>query len=243
MDISSVINAGEHYWYCRGDFHSQGKPSDPIISATPSSSAALCLVGSNARKDGGTVHWYGIDGVCHQVSNQLLYATGLPNGSKPGIVSAARGYRFSSALFGTYGRREREWIQARIGCGVAPMSIFSRRSVVSLLSRRVSFALGLPLRDRRVMELELARRQLLTDLDDIGFAARSLDETANDRVDRLNQRINSFLQFAITSFNDERIFMRIFGIREGEQMYLIDPELFEFPEPSDRPERNMIVGW
>ncbi|MCZ6917101.1 MAG: hypothetical protein O7I93_10020 [Gemmatimonadetes bacterium] len=39
---------------------------------------------------------YGINGVCHQIANRLLYRSGR-------IVSHAEGYWFSISLFGTYG--------------------------------------------------------------------------------------------------------------------------------------------
>lgn len=33
----------------------------------------------------------------------------------------------------------------------------------------------------------------------------------------------------------------MFGVHREEEIFLIDPALFEFPEPSDRPKR--FVGW
>lgn len=241
--ISAVINASEHYWYCRGSFHPQGQPGDPIVTGIPSSGAATCLVGSNKAKSGGTVHWYGIDGVCHQVSNQVLYVTSTPAGGKPLIVSRARGYKLSSALFGTYGRREAEWDVVRLKCGVAPNSIRARNWRISLLRKRMAYILNLSLSEPRVLRLEQSRRQLLAELDNIGFATQAPNETIENRVYKMNERINSFLQFASELFDDGMGFTRMFGIRRGEQIFLIDPSLFEFPNPSDRPERGLAVGW
>jgi hypothetical protein len=241
--IAAVKGAGENYWFCWGSFHTRGRRADPIITWTSSSGAATCLVGPNNAKYRGTVHWYGIDGVCHQVSNQILYVTTTPAGGKPLIVSGARGYTLSSALFGTYGRRVAEWDDVRFACGVAPISIRGRRGMISLLSRRMANILNLPVSAPRVMRLEQSRRELLAELDDIGFALPALDETVARRVDRMNRKINLFLQLARQSFDDDNSFMRMFGIPGGEEIFLIDPELFVFPDPTDRPIRNSIVGW
>lgn len=241
--ISGIINAREHYWYCRGSFHKQGQPYAPIVTAIPSSGAATCLVDSNNAKSSGTVHWYGIDGVCHQVSNQVLYVTSTPAGGKPRIVSAARGYKLSSALFNTYGRREAEWDAVRLKCGVAPNSIHARNWRISLLRKRMAYTLNLSLRDLHVLRLEQSRRELLANLDDIGFATRELNETIESRVYKMNERINSFLHFASEEFDDKMGFTNIFGVSPGEEISLIDPSLFEFPNPSDRPERGLAAGW
>lgn len=241
--ILDVKKANEQYWYCRGSFHQHGSPAKPIVNGAFSSGSASCLVTPNDSKSNGTVHWYGIDGVCHQVSNQVLYVTLIPMGGKPPIVNRARGYKLSSALFGTYGRREAEWSAVRIKCGILPATILRRRVATSLLVRRMSYILNLSTNDQRVMLLEDARRRLLIELDDVGFAKRRLNESAQDRVTIMNEGINSFLRFASNSFNDDVSFSRVFGINRNEDIFLIDPSLFEFPEPSDRPERGAMVGW
>src|ERR1700733_2279711 len=97
---TQVAAAGEDYWYCWGSFHPTGTPlgsqqGDYII--------ARCLVKSNAdsttdKAARGTIFVYGIDGVCHQLANQVLFASGGP-GVSPLTVSAARGYHVSLFLF------------------------------------------------------------------------------------------------------------------------------------------------
>lgn len=242
--ISDVKRASENYWYCWGDFHPLGRLNDPIVKGFPSAGGATCLVAPNISKSRGTVHWYGIDGVCHQVSNQVLYVTSTPARGKPQIVSGARGYKLSSALFGTYGRREKDWDVVRKNCGIAPSNIHRRRGVASLLSRRMAYFLNFSIHDRRVLELEQRRRQLLAELDEIGFAARTANETTQSRVSQMNGRINSFLQFvASESFDGDMGFMRVFGIHPEEDIYLIDPLLFEFPDTLNRPDRSNDVGW
>lgn len=241
-DIAEVINTKEHYWFCWGSFHRKGRLPDPITTGSPSS-PPTCLVGPDNSRFRGTIHWYGIDGVCHQLANQVLYVTSTSAGGKPKVVKDARGYKLSSSLFGTYGRRQKEWSEARKKCGIVPGSINERRAIVSLLSRRMANILQFSVNDPRVVALEQNRRQLLAELDEIGFAPRAINETERDRVDKMNARINSFLRLAGNSFNDDRSFMRMFGIPPQEEIYLIDSDLFEFPSPNDRPERGPILGW
>src|SRR5262249_2002666 len=107
--IQDVINANQSYWYCWGDFHAKGgtpgNPNGVRVQQAGDLKLATCLVAPNldsrwnypAR---GTIFVYGIDGVCHQLANQVLYATGtgaLPLG--PLTVRNCRGYFASSFLY------------------------------------------------------------------------------------------------------------------------------------------------
>lgn len=243
LNIEDVKSANHDFWYCWGDFHKQGKPSHPIFSGVTASNSALCLVGSNDTNQRGTIQWYGIDGVCHQVSNQVLYATATTYGGKPKIVSDARGYKVSSAIFGTYGRREKLWREARIRCGVAPISVVNNHTTVSLLTKRLTWILTCGVNDEPVRTLEIERRNLLRDIDSIGFTTSANERRIIDRVDLLNIRINEYLKFAGDYLNNnEGVFTRVFGVKIGEWVELIDPELFVLPDSSP-PERNSLVGW
>lgn len=241
--IDAVTSAGECYWYCWGDFHSRGRLPDPIASCLNTSGAEKCLVSPTVNNGHGTVLWYGIDGVCHQVSNQVLYAEDTSGGGKPTIVSRARGYKLSSALFGTYGRREAEWIDRRIACGVAPRSAYEgRRGLVSILTRRAVSALSLAQDDRAIRRLEDRRRELLADIDTIGFERRRPNETRENRADKINLRIEEFLRSTSRSIR-ESAFQQIFGMGPRERAYLVDPKRFVFPDSNQRPERNSRLGW
>jgi hypothetical protein len=73
---------------------------------------AKCLVMPNADSRTtaaarGTIFTYLVDGVCHQLANQVLYATGA--GGTPLTVRGARGYPASTFLYGTYGRQHAAW--------------------------------------------------------------------------------------------------------------------------------------
>ncbi|NWF38619.1 hypothetical protein F3F96_05685 [Mariprofundus sp. NF] len=78
------------YWWCWGKYHPDGTggighPQHGAIgNASVDLSTASNIVEPNIspkspvkpNKGLGTIAYYGIDGVCHQVANQTLYATG-----------------------------------------------------------------------------------------------------------------------------------------------------------------------
>lgn len=242
-NVGQVIAANEIYWYCKGDFWYQTRLEDPIVVGTPTSGAASCLVIPNDRHGSGTVHVYGLDGVCHQVANQVLYVTGEMGDSRPFTVKMARGYLLSTILYGTYGRREAEWDQTRIRCGVKLANAGRRRGITSLFSRRMAYCLNVPTGNDIVVFMEQQRRALLIELDNIGYRRKLPNETAEQRVAELNAAINSFLREAEQTLpNDDHVF-RVLGIRRNEEAFVIDPALFEFPNPEDRPARNSALGW
>lgn len=244
-DVGDVIGAKQHYWYCKGDFWKTSRLADPILSCVKVSAGASCLVIPNNNKTSGTVHVYGVDGVCHQVANQVLYVTKDKRQGKPLTVRVARGYTLSSLLFGTYGRREDEWDQARDRCGVRLSKVSRRSGVHSLLIRRMSYCLKVSTNDNLVKKLEQRRRGLLNELDSIAFREQIRGETAEERVEELNSAINRFLRDAETeeySLNDDHLY-RVLGILRKQEAFVIDHKLFKFPKPEDRPVRNAALGW
>jgi hypothetical protein len=118
-DIAAVEAANEDYWYCWGGFHARGGtpnfPDGSIGSRNGDIILARCLVTSNADSSinfsaRGTIFTYGVDGVCHQLANQVLYATGAAGGGQGGgplTVASARGYMVSLAIYGVYGAAQR----------------------------------------------------------------------------------------------------------------------------------------
>lgn len=127
--IGAVIAAGANYWFCWGDFHQRGSsahlPDGWLGSGAGDIAWARCLCEPNAPSDTnestyGTIEHYGIDGVCHQLANQVLWATGL-GGAKPLTVSKARGYGLSTFFYGTYGLQHKNWAARQARC--APKAV------------------------------------------------------------------------------------------------------------------------
>ncbi len=77
-------------WSCWG-----GKTGGTAFnSGTGSTKRADCIAQPNERAG---ITCYLINGVCHQAANRILLPAGI-------LVTAARGYSVSSAIFGTYGK-------------------------------------------------------------------------------------------------------------------------------------------
>lgn len=105
--IDEVERANEFYWYCWGDYHPNCRAKGDLAAGPANIALAKCLVTANVpSKSGagaeGSIFRYGFHGVCHQLANQVLYATAAPRTS-PLTVSAAKGYFASTFLYGTYG--------------------------------------------------------------------------------------------------------------------------------------------
>lgn len=71
-----------------------------IVRGTGSTNQANAIATPNERAG---ITCYGINGVCHQAANRILWPSRT-------LVSAASGYWVSSSLYGTYGRENKNWL-------------------------------------------------------------------------------------------------------------------------------------
>lgn len=234
-DIAAVIRASGNYWYCWGAFHAQ---SDSALaqgllgSETASAPVARCLCASNApsapdQGTSGTIRFYGIDGVCHQLANQLLWATA--SHAQPGLtVASARGYGVSAFFYGTYGLRYQAWADVRHACsrqtpassnGVSkaaspsPSDDEFAEKAAAILSGRAA--------DNKLPALLALRRQAQEKL-------LSAADQPNPTAGALNEMHRFFLGRAATLL-DAAEFIDIFGIRTSDiaNVALVDSEMFE----------------
>jgi hypothetical protein len=123
--IDDVKKAGQLYWYCWGDFHATGStdnfPNGLINQKDGTTSIGSCLVQPNEEGSlfdsapHGTILVYGLQGVCHQIANQVLYAT-KTGSAAPLTVKGATGYSISTFLYGTYGTRDTAWNKKIVSC-------------------------------------------------------------------------------------------------------------------------------
>ena len=118
------IPDGANYWYCWGIYHPSGSggvnhnPNGAIGQAASDQTMATSLVTSNTpppsqpgepdQPQDGSITFYAVDGVCHNVANQVLYATGTSD-TEPIRVKEARGYDVSSFLYTNYGLNTTGW--------------------------------------------------------------------------------------------------------------------------------------
>lgn len=233
-NIADVIAAGEDLWYCWGSFHAAGNPPGMLASRAGNLALAKCLVEPNADSSTtpaarGTIFTYGIDGVCHQLANQVLYATGTP-ANPPLTVKGARGYSLSSFLFGTYGLQTSAWHTKLQGCmGLSnPVSGLPQRSKTIMPGSPPTPALPDDFRDhaREVLADDPEKLQALMALrgEIQSFISPRVPGFVPPDAEMLNARNQHMLEQAALLLGAEK-FTELFGIEPGEPIKLVDPAM------------------
>lgn len=107
-------------WFCWGEYHAQSTGQLSTAMADPSVASAVSPANVPALPDGakhwepsstsGAIVYYGLDGVCHNVANQVLSATGSATDTAV-TVQGANGYALSTFFFTTYGLNSATWDQ------------------------------------------------------------------------------------------------------------------------------------
>ncbi len=240
-DIAAVIAAKQDYWYCWGDFHATGgtpgNASGFLGSQGGDIDAARCLVESNADCSStyaarGTIFTYGVDGVCHQLANQVLYST-RAGGARPLTVAKARGYLVSSAIYGTYGLQQAAWRNKIAACAAAATAGLRRRrgKAGAKMSakppaippdefvKRVAKVLG-PDRHMLAAQLMHLRAQFHT------TAAMEAHTMRAPTADELNDRNQRFLDDA-AKILPAKDFERIFGVKPGQKIKLVRSDMMK----------------
>lgn len=233
--IAAVISASLNYWFCWGAFHAQGNapqvPQGYLGSQAGSVPFATCLCGSNAPSSRnpptcGTIFTYGVDGVCHQLANQVLWATGSSS-SGPLTVALARGYGASTFFYGTYGLQHAAWAARKASCVTTPASgagsaksmsrsptpdddEFGAKATSALAKRGSATKLAALLTLRKEAQAEL-----------LGAPVEMRSALS------LNQLHRAFLERA-AALLDEQEFAEIFGISKADiaNVDLVDPSQF-----------------
>ncbi|MFT6437656.1 MAG: hypothetical protein ACJAVI_005732 [Candidatus Azotimanducaceae bacterium] len=108
----------ECYWFCYGSAHDVA--SKAMGSRTGDLGVAKAISAPNTdalppgaphgtpSKTSGAIEYYGIDGVCHNVANQVLYCTGT-SAEEPLRVKGSSGYPLVMFLYGNYGLNASGW--------------------------------------------------------------------------------------------------------------------------------------
>lgn len=227
QDIAEVVKSGENYWYCWGRFHaSGGTPKHPdgfLLTQDGDLDYAKCLAtpnleSANNRGARGTIENYGTDGVCHQLANQVLYATG----SSPAVVREARGYWFSNALFSTYGLARREWAKQIKRCSKLGGTDMS--DSIDILAFNDEFAAHL----RATVKGEGAEERINSLLDRRQAMMTRIQILSNESpsAEELNRIYSAFFKQAADILGDEN-FEAVFGQKPEDEMGVVDPEEYE----------------
>ncbi|APA85431.1 hypothetical protein BJG93_08600 [Paraburkholderia sprentiae WSM5005] len=232
--LADVLIAGEHYWYSWGGFHARGGTTVSADGFLASAGADLlyasCLcqpdVDSNLDPAArGTLFSYGRDGVCHQLSNQILWATGSGRAT-PATVRMARGYWLSNAIFGTYGKQHAAWASKKIQCSTASggnaMEPGHSQSDVDDFQQHLQATLKGPDADAKIKSLMNHRRALMVRVERLQDAPPGGDAPS---ASTLNDAYSSFLHDAADILGPDD-FERVFGERPKDEMNVVDPSVY-----------------
>jgi len=233
------VKITEHaYWYCYGTFHVKGgtveNPTGLLGSGNARLGLAKCLVQPNVTHEEsvgavGTILRYGRDGVCHQLANQVLFATATGT-ARPMIVNAARGYHYSSFLYGDYGLRRDAWRSKIQGC-CAPSSISGKQEQMPATTSTSSAS------SAEGDDFESRARQVLVDDPTALVRLLTIREAAQEELrnlamsefiptaEDLNKRNQTILDEAAKILSD-RQFRDLFGAERFEPVTLVDKDIY-----------------
>lgn len=233
--LADVLAAGEHYWYSWGSFHAKGGTpvnADGFLASAGADllyASCLCTPDADSNIDPaarGTIFSYGRDGVCHQLSNQILWATGR-GGATPATVNMARGYWLSIAIFGTYGKQHAAWASKKIQCstqgGSITMNSGNAGSDVDDFQEHLQASLKGPGAAAKIQTLMNHRRVFMVEVERLQYAPQGSDVTS---ASELNKAYSSFLHDAADILGADD-FERVFGQRPTDEMNIVDPSIYE----------------
>jgi hypothetical protein len=236
--IADVIAAKRSYWFCWGSYHPiggvPGNPTGKLGSRKGNLAYATCLVTPNADPrhvpaGRGTIFIYGVDGVCHQLANQVLYSTGV-GGAAPMTVHGARGYPASSFIYGTYGLQHAAWVAKIASCGasskVSPVTVHGTGGATGMPKQTEPDDFEAHARSVLADEPELLSRLLSLRSEVQSFAAQRIPGTVAPPAEMLNARNQHLLDEAARLLGPEK-FEKVFGFKPEERINLVDPSLFD----------------
>lgn len=237
-----------NYWFSWGSCHGTGPqtPAKALGTQGADLDVARCLCTPDledyAPTPGNPAHggidFYGITGVCHQLSNRILWAS-RSGGAAPLTVSGAMGYGVSRFLYGAYGTNAADWGARVLRCA-APAQPTPAPGTPVAMAMRAAPALGpeadfsAMLTERLGPELPRGKRAQLQQIH-----ARLLQKKALlDRAVRsgrlpparfangVNELVNQSLREAAEVLTPEE-YERLFGIPKGMTIGIVDPTIAE----------------
>jgi hypothetical protein len=238
----------QNYWYSWGGCHETGPgtAAKPLATHAADLAVAKCIctpdLGEYLPPDSpshGGINLYGIDGVCHQLSNRILWAATLGAGA-PVTVDGAKGYGVSRWLYGTYGGNVADWQQRIAHCTAAAaaapaappgtpvataMMAHVPQTLDADLAAMIREKLGPEFPNERAARLVQIRNRVLEEkrtLDrrvQAGMPPRQFAESVNDLVDRGLHQVAQVLTPAE--------YLKLFGLPPGERIGVVDPAIAE----------------
>ncbi len=219
------------YWYCWGACHpaGPGTTARPLGSAQGDSGFARCICQPNNSNAHGGINLYGIEGVCYQLANRVLYATS-PYGT-PLTVKGAHKYWLSHFLFGTYGTTHTDWANRKKKCQPVTMGAMaagggSGADPDSLLFEQMvrSSAPTAAKGGDSLAALERLRAQLLAEKTPLDEAVRSGTISGEEFANRVNELVSSYLPKIAEIVGPNNV-ARIFEASPDERVQVLDPKM------------------
>jgi hypothetical protein len=227
--IQDVIKAGTHFWYCWGEF--KMKTTDQsLVAECPKNgiladlAKVICICKPNDENAHGTIFTYLIDGVCHQLANQVLYPT------NPQItVKGVKGWQLTHFLYTKYGLNDK-WDDLKKKCmdGVRKMPK-SKKAAKKIMKRK---ELHLFVHERLGKKLPQKKRDFLSEVvEETDKVRRNLyDEmkkgkiTPEEFVEGVN-KVHDGQLLRIAAKIGREDYIKLFGAPPEEPVHLIDPKL------------------
>ncbi len=232
--IDDVLAHQQQYWYCWGVFHPTGQskksPGGYAGQAQADLGHASCLCLPNqASSDNppaqGTIFRYAINGVCHQLANQVLWATGNAT-TAPLTVRIARGYWLSNALYGTYGRNwlSNAWEEKKNACAVGAALVAAQDTddFTARVYANVGEALTADAREGvlQVRDAALARIAAVAARETL----RADAATSHAEGEEINRIALEFQDAAAKALAPEQ-YRQIFELDPDERLTVVDPAM------------------
>jgi len=233
----------QSYWYSWGGCHETGPgtTAKPLATHGADLAVAKCIctadLGEYIPPDSpshGGINLYGIDGVCHQLSNRILWAATLGSGA-PVTVEGAKGYSVSRWLYGTYGGNLADWQQRIARCTAAhpaapgtPVAMMAHapQSLDADLAAMIREKLGPEISGEKTARILQIRRNILESKSVLDRRVRSgqipprqFAESVNELVDRGLHQVAQVLTPAE--------YLKLFGLPPGERIGVVDPAIAE----------------
>lgn len=214
------------YWYATGGCHPSPQTdhtSRPLSNAPGNLAVATCIAKPDTAgfgRDAAAQIVYGIDGVCHQISNRILAATATPV-KKQITVKGANGYNISRFVYGTHGTPE-QWHHVRDRCHATAAAVMTSGDELTEMTRE-AFGSAVAARSQlEVLRGEQARVQW--ELRQLRPFALEGPQNGAQFADRANQRINESLKRLAVTMGAED-FERFFEWKAGDPITLVEPSI------------------
>lgn len=233
------------YWYSWGSCHGTGAgttardlgrgPADLRVArciCQPDLEDFHPTAGNPAH---GGIDLYGIQGVCHQLANRILYATSAA-GMPPATVKKAHGYWFSRFLYGTYGANGNSWEARKAKCiaaaGVpAPPPAAARMATASplvMLDQDLAAMFDERLQKdyspATLAQIVALRHQLLEEKAALDRQVRIAALPPRRFADQVNELLNRYLRQVAEILGADQ-YQRLFGQPPGRPVGVVDPEI------------------